>query len=153
MVDVKRLLRAEHDVQKNAAETDVLRISEREGKTNRLHFDQEKILRNVKDAKANDMIHMGSDHRCVMATFLVNMPEKKINVRRENTKHETTVYVEHEEKARNNNIEMSELEKRYQDIIVTLKKKPPPKKKKKHMTQETMQKIPQQLQKQKALLL
>ena len=50
------------------------------------------------------------------------MPEKKINVRRENTKHETTVYVEHEEKAKNNNIEMSELEKRYQDIIVTIKK-------------------------------
>ena len=67
--------------------------------------------------------------------------------------HETTVYAEHEEKAKKNNIEMSELEKRYQDIIVTIKKKPPPKKKKKHMTQETMQKIPQQLQKQKALLL
>ena len=77
---------------------------------------------NVKDAEANDMIHMGSDHRCVMATFLINMPEKKINVRRENTKHETTAYVEHEEKAKNNNIEMSELEKRYQDIIVTVKK-------------------------------
>ena len=29
---------------KNTAETDVLRLSEREGKTNRLHFDQEKIL-------------------------------------------------------------------------------------------------------------
>ena len=50
------------------------------------------------------------------------VPEKKINVRRGNTKHETTVYVEHEEKAKNNNIEMSELEKRYQDIIVTIKK-------------------------------
>ena len=87
-----------------------------------------------------------------MATFLINMPEKKINVRRENTKHETTVYVEHEEKANNNNIEMSELEKRNQDIIVTIKK-PPPKKKKKHLTQETVQNIPQQLQKQKALLL
>ena len=93
-----------------------------------------------------------------MATFLINMPEKKINVRRGNTKHETTVYVEHEEKAKNNNIEMPELEKRYQDIIVTIKKSRR-QKKKKHMTQETMQKIkwkekiPQQLQKQKALLL
>ena len=87
-----------------------------------------------------------------MATFLINMLEKKINVRRENTKHETTMYVEHEEKDENNNMEMSELEKRYQDIIVTIKK-PPPKKKKQHMTQETMKKIPQQLQKQKALLL
>ena len=24
-----------------------------------------------KDAEANDMIHMGSDHRCVMATFVI----------------------------------------------------------------------------------
>ena len=59
-----------------------------------------RYLRNVKDAEANDMIHMGSDHRCVMATLLINMPEKKINVRRGNTKHETTVYPEHEEKPR-----------------------------------------------------
>ena len=35
-----------------------------------------RYLRNVKDAEANDMIHMGSDHRCVMATFLINMPGK-----------------------------------------------------------------------------
>ena len=79
-------------------------------------------MRNVKDAEANDMIHMGCDHRCVMATLLINMLEKKINVRRENTKHETTMHVEHEENDDNNNIEMSELEKRYQDIIVTMKK-------------------------------
>ena len=70
-----------------------------------------RYLRNVKDAEANDMIHMGSDHRCVMATLLINMPEKKINVRRGNTKHETTVYAEHEEKAKKNYIEMSELER------------------------------------------
>ena len=57
-----------------------------------------RYLRNVKDAEANDMIHMGSDHRCVMATFLINTPEKKTNVRRENKKHETIVYVEHEQK-------------------------------------------------------
>ena len=29
-----------------------------------------------KDAEANDMIHMGSDHRCVMATFVVTIPKK-----------------------------------------------------------------------------
>ena len=32
------------------------------------------------------MIHMGSDHRCEMATLLINMPEKKINVRKEKHK-------------------------------------------------------------------
>ena len=77
---------------------------------------------------------------------------EKINVRRGNTQHETTVYAEHEDEAKENNSEMSDLEKRYQEIIVTIKK-PPPKKKKKHMTQETKQRIPQQLQEQKALLL
>ena len=98
------------------------------------------------------MFHMGSDRGCVMDTLLINTPEKKTNVRRENKKHETIVYVEHKKKAKNTNIEMSELEERYQEIVDKIKK-PPPKKKKKHMTQETMQKIPQQLQEQKALLL
>ena len=28
-------------------------------------------MRYNKDAEANDMIHMGSDHRCVMATFTI----------------------------------------------------------------------------------
>ena len=112
-----------------------------------------RYLINVKDAEANDMIHMRSDHRCVMATFLINMPEKKINVRRENTKHETTMYVEHEEKDENNNMEMSELEKRYQDIIVTIKKSRRQKKEKEAHDTRNDEKIPQQLQKQKALLL
>ena len=35
---------------------------------------------------------------------------------------EKIVYVEHKKKAKNTNIEMSELEERYQDIIVTIKK-------------------------------
>ena len=62
-------------------------------------------------------------------------------------------------KAKNTNSEMSELEERYQDIIVTIKKKPPPKKKMKYMTQEIVQKIkwkekmPQQHRKLKAHLL
>ena len=69
------------------------------------------------------MIHMGSDHRCVMPTFLINAPEKNNHVRREDKKHETNVSVEHKRKAENINIEKSELEERYQDIIDTLKKK------------------------------
>ena len=76
----------------------------------------------MKDAEANDMIHMGSDHRCVMATFLINTPEKNTHVRRANKKHETTVYVEHKKKAKNTNIDVSELEERYQEIVDTIKK-------------------------------
>ena len=43
------------------------------------------------DAEANDMIHMGSDHGCVMATFMITTPKKdghrKIN-KLERTKHD-----------------------------------------------------------------
>ena len=69
------------------------------------------------------------------------------------------MYVEHEEKAKNNNIEMSELEKRYQEIIATIKKAAAKKENEAHDTrndakdQKWKEKIPQQLQKQKALLL
>ena len=81
-----------------------------------------RYLRNVKDAEANDMIHMGSDHRCIMATFLINTPEKNTHVRREDKKRGPIVNVEHKKKDKNINIENPELEERYQDIIVTIKK-------------------------------
>ena len=81
-----------------------------------------RYLRNVKDAEANDMIHMGSDHRCIMATFLINTPEKNTHVRREDKKRGPIVDVEHKKKDKNINIENSELEERYLDIIVTIKK-------------------------------
>ena len=112
-------------------------------------------MRHNKDAEANDMIHMGSDHGCIMATFLINTPGKNTHARRENKKHEKIGYVAHEQKAKNTNIEMSELEERYQEIVDT-NKKPPPKKEMKYMTQEITRKIkskertPQQQQKLKA---
>ena len=34
-------------------------------------------LKYSKDAEANDMIHMGSEHRCVMATCAINTPKKE----------------------------------------------------------------------------
>ena len=117
LVDVKRLLCAQHDVQKNAAKTDVLRLSKRKREQIDYILTKRRYLRNVKDAEANDMIHMGSDHRCIMAAFLINTPDKKTNVRRENKKHEMNVYVEHKKKAKNTNIEMSDLEERYQEIV------------------------------------
>ena len=36
-----------------------------------------KYLRCSKDAEANDMIHMGSDHRSVVAQFVIPAPKKK----------------------------------------------------------------------------
>ena len=68
------------------------------------------------------MIHMGSDHRCVMATFLIDMPERRNNDKRGNKKRETSVFAEREDEAKEINGEKSELEKRYQEIIVTIKK-------------------------------
>ena len=65
---------------------------------------------------------MGSDHRCIMATFLINTLGKNTHARRENKKHETIGYVEHEQNEKNTNIEMSELEERYQEIVDTIKK-------------------------------
>ena len=105
----------------------------------------------MKDAEANDMIHMGSDQRCVMATFLINMLEKKTRVRWENKKTWDNC-VCWTQKAKNANIEVSELEERYQEIVDT-NKKPPPEKEVKYMTQEITRKIkskertPQQKQK------
>ena len=56
-----------------------------------------RYLRHVKDAEANDMIHMGSDHRCVTTTFMINMLGKDIHTKIEKTKHDTIGYDEHEQ--------------------------------------------------------
>ena len=32
-----------------------------------------------RDAEANDMIHMGSDHRSVMAHFVITTPKKEVS--------------------------------------------------------------------------
>ena len=101
LVDVERLLRAQHDVQEDSAETDRRPLSLQKGKNNKLTnyiLTKRRCFRNVKDAEANDMIHMGSDHRCIMATFLINTPGKDTHARREKEKHETIGFVEHEQK-------------------------------------------------------
>ena len=80
-----------------------------------------RYLRNVKDAEANDIIHVSSDHRCIIATFLINTPGKNTHVRRENKEHETIGYVQHVQKEKNTNVEVTELEERYQEIVDTIK--------------------------------
>ena len=54
-------------------------------------------MRNVRDAEANDMIHMGSDHKCVMATFLINMLGKDTHAKKKKEEHETIGYNEHKQ--------------------------------------------------------
>ena len=38
-----------------------------------------------RDAEANDMMHMGSEHRCVMATFVIPAKAKKMPLHSETT--------------------------------------------------------------------
>ena len=68
------------------------------------------------------------------STLLINMPERKNNARRVTVQHATTVYAEHEDEAKENNGEKSELEKRYQEIIDTIKKAAAKKEKEAHDT-------------------
>ena len=56
-----------------------------------------RYLRHAKDAEANDMIHMGSDHRCVMATFTINMPGKNIHYKNTRRKHDMIEYEERDQ--------------------------------------------------------
>ena len=65
-------------------------------------------LRHATDAEANDMIHTGSDHRCVMATFTINMLEKNILIK-STRKHDTIEYDEREQAKQN--IEAVKLER------------------------------------------
>ena len=68
-------------------------------------------MRYNKDAEANDMIHMGSDHRCVMATFTINMLENIIHTK--NTrKHDTIEHDEREQAEQNIEAVKLELEKK-----------------------------------------
>ena len=80
-----------------------------------------RYLRHAKDAEANDSIHMGSDHRCVMATFTINMLEKNIHIK--NTrKHDT---IEHDEREQAEQIieAVNLSSKKYKEIIENIIKK------------------------------
>ena len=67
------------------------------GKENQIDYvqTQRRYLRHNKDAEANDMIHMGSDHRCAMAMFTITMPGKNTQYKNTKKKHDT---IEHEER-------------------------------------------------------
>ena len=81
-----------------------------------------RYVRHAKDAEANDMIHMGSDHRCFMATFMLTMPGKNIHIKNRKKKQDTIEYDERDQAEKNISIEMPELENRYQEIVDTIKK-------------------------------
>ena len=93
-------------------------------KGNEKHIDciitKRRHLKYNKDAEANDMIHMDSDHRSVMATFMINTPKKSSHCKLKKRKLDTNEGRDQTEK--NIEVEMPELEKRYQEIIEKSKK-------------------------------
>ena len=72
-----------------------------------------RYLRYNKDAEANDMIHMGSDHRCVMATFTITMPGKNNHYKNTEGKQDMMKHERCDQRGNNIEVEKPELEKRY----------------------------------------
>ena len=50
-----------------------------------------------RDAEANDMIHMGSDHRSVMAQIVMTAPQKEISKKKTLREDEDEKEMEHKE--------------------------------------------------------
>ena len=79
-------------------------------------------LKYNKDAEANDMIHMGSDHRCVMATFMITTPKKDGHRKKKGQARDNKT----RQKGSNwkKTLEMRSLSsKKYQEIIETIQEK------------------------------
>ena len=75
MADDTGTRRAQHDVQKDTGKTSNVQNTQRFREAAGLNSGEQKISEMSKDAEANDMIHMGSDHRSVKAQFVI--PAKK----------------------------------------------------------------------------
>ena len=50
-----------------------------------------------RDAEANDMIHMGSDHRSVVAHFVITTPKKEVSQKNAHRQEENQNSREHKE--------------------------------------------------------
>ena len=70
-----------------------------------------RCLRYNKDAEANDMVHVGSDHRCVMATFTITTPEKSSRYKTIKGKHDIIKHEGMDQPGKNIEVEKLELEK------------------------------------------
>ena len=56
-----------------------------------------RYLRHNKNAEANDMIHVGSDHRCVMATITITMLGNNNHYKNTREKHDMIEYEERDQ--------------------------------------------------------
>ena len=80
-------------------------------------------LRHNEDAEANDMIHMGSDHRCVMATFTIAMPGKNNHYKNTKGKHDMIKHERCVQTGKTLKLRSLSSKKRYQDHRFFFKKK------------------------------
>ena len=87
-----------------------------------------RYLTHNKDAEANDMIHMGSDHRCVMATFTITVPGKNNHEKNTREKHDMIEHEERNQAEKNIEVEKPGLEKKPRDHRKNNFKRPPPQK-------------------------
>ena len=126
MADVTEFHSTQHEKQKDAWKTNdlpkELEISSRNRKAIRLHLIKRKHMKYSRDAEANGMIHKGSDHRCVMATFVLNTPKKNIAPVEKLTALKNKA--EHPKTGRQNNSEEESIfEQRYSEILEKIKEK------------------------------
>ena len=74
-------------------------------------------LKYIKDAEANDKIHVCSDHRCVTATFTITTPKRDGHRKIKKGKIDTTKHEGRDQIEKHIGGEQTVLEKRYQEII------------------------------------
>ena len=87
--DVTKFHSTQHDRQKNAWKTTYRSPKGTEKQIDYILIKRRHLKYN-KDAEAKDTNHMGNDYRCVMATFVINTPEKIAHHETNKDKLETT---------------------------------------------------------------
>ena len=98
-----------------------------------------------KDAEANDMIHMGSGHRCVMATFTVTTPGKDDHCFDFKGKHDMIKHERSDQTEKILKLKSLSSKKDTKKSSKKKKNKPPPKKKAQRKQKVKMQKHKQKM--------
>ena len=105
----KRLLYSQQNVHEHFSEKTTLVLPKDIKKQLDNRLIKRKYLRHNKDVEINDMIHMGSDHRCVLTIFTIIISEKNIQYKNTKKKHDM---IEHEDPDQaEKNIEVETFEK------------------------------------------
>ena len=99
-----------------------------------------RYLKYNKDAEANDMIHMGSNHRCVMATFTITTPGKSSHYKTIKGKHDIIKHEGRDQTGKTLKLRSLSSKKDTKRSSKKSKEKPPPQKKQQRKQKAKMQK-------------